>query len=170
MVSRLVPVAGGSPITLDKPIVLIGRHPECDAVLQQSTKVSRRHCCVAQVNNRYLIRDLGSMNGVRINGNRVSESELNPGDEIAIGDQFFILRQEEAVSRKGREKAPADLPANARAGVRMSLPPAPPQRPVELSQEYPVPISDEDDEAPLPALSESGYHGHGDIEDIPLKD
>ena len=84
-----------SPIQLEKPIILIGRQSECDFHLTQSRKVSRRHCCVAQVNNDYVIRDLGSTNGVYLNGVRIRrEARLSFGDELTIGDLHFHLQKE----------------------------------------------------------------------------
>src|SRR5262249_51596061 len=57
----------------------------CDVQLN-SKKVSRRHCVLAQVGDHLVIRDLGSTNGVRINGERVAEGKLRPGDELQIGN------------------------------------------------------------------------------------
>jgi pSer/pThr/pTyr-binding forkhead associated (FHA) protein len=86
MPAHLLSLADGPSILIDKPILLFGRHEECDVQLN-SKKVSRRHCVLAQVNNDYLvIRDLGSTNGVRINGQRVAEGKLRPGDELQIGN------------------------------------------------------------------------------------
>ena len=51
-----------------------------------SRKVSRRHCCIAQVENYLVVRDLGSTNGIRINGVRVLEGRLKAGDELTIGN------------------------------------------------------------------------------------
>ncbi|HEY2148579.1 MAG TPA: FHA domain-containing protein, partial [Pirellulales bacterium] len=62
MAASLVPAEGGSPIVLDKPIMLIGRNQDCDISLQVSSKISRRHCCIVQCGDRYVLRDLGSMN------------------------------------------------------------------------------------------------------------
>src|SRR5262245_56639092 len=86
MAASLVPAEGGSPVVLDKPIILIGRHQECDISLQASSKVSRRLCCIVQVGERYVLRDLGSMNGIRVNGHRIVETELCPGDELSVAD------------------------------------------------------------------------------------
>ena len=81
---QLLALNEGPSILLDKPIMLFGRHPECDVQLN-SRKVSRRHCCIAQVNDYLVIRDLASTNGVRVNGDRVIEKELHSGDELLIG-------------------------------------------------------------------------------------
>ena len=93
MPPQLVSLTDGPNILLDKPIVLLGRHQECDIQLG-SRKVSRRHCCVAQVNDYLVVRDLGSTNGIRINGIRVMEGRLKPGDEITIGNQRYQLRSD----------------------------------------------------------------------------
>jgi len=85
MATHLLALSDGPSVQIDKPILLFGRHEECDVQLN-SKKVSRRHCVVAQVNDVLVIRDLGSTNGVRINGERVAEGQLRPGDEVQIGN------------------------------------------------------------------------------------
>ena len=92
----IVPLVKGSApaIALYRPILLIGRHLDCDVRID-SPKVSRRHCCVATAYDRVLIRDLGSRNGVRVNGRLLEESRLQPGDELAIGPILFRLEFEE---------------------------------------------------------------------------
>jgi len=93
MPAQLLSLEEGPHILLDKPIVLIGRHEECDIQLN-SRKVSRKHCCVAQVNDYFVVRDLGSTNGVRINGVRVQEGTLKPGDELMIGNYRYQIQGE----------------------------------------------------------------------------
>jgi pSer/pThr/pTyr-binding forkhead associated (FHA) protein len=85
MPAHLLSLTDGPSVQIDKPILLFGRHEECDVQLN-SKKVSRRHCVVAQVNDSLIVRDLGSTNGVRINGQRVAEGKLKPGDELQIGN------------------------------------------------------------------------------------
>ena len=84
MPAQLLALQDGPNILLDKPILLIGRDMECDIQIE-SRKISRRHCCIAQVNDYLVVRDLGSTNGVRINGVRVVEGKLKGGDELMIG-------------------------------------------------------------------------------------
>lgn len=114
MAARLIPKSGGSPIVIDKPILLIGRQPNCDIVIQSSSKVSRRHCCFAQVNGKYLVRDLGSMNGVRVNGSRIdAECMLQSGDEVALGDVYFeFLSEVDGAGRRVPRQAEARSPAS----------------------------------------------------------
>ena len=95
MPALLVALTDGPNILLDKPILLLGRHPECDIQID-SRKVSRRHCCIAQVQSFLVVRDLGSTNGIRINGVRVVEGRLKPGDEFTIGSHRYQLQANEA--------------------------------------------------------------------------
>lgn len=101
---RLEPVAGGKPIPLDKAVLFFGRHPDCDVRLGDSTKVSRRHCCLAQVDDRWVVRDLGSLNGVRVNGEAIDrEADLKIGDEVTIGDFVFRVVLETPKPRKAKK-------------------------------------------------------------------
>jgi pSer/pThr/pTyr-binding forkhead associated (FHA) protein len=83
--AQLVAKSEGPNILLDKPILLIGRSQECDIQIP-SRKISRRHCCIAQVDDHLVVRDLGSTNGIRINGVRVNEGQLIAGDELTVGN------------------------------------------------------------------------------------
>ncbi len=97
MPAQLVALNDGPSIWLDKPILLVGRHPECDVQID-SRKISRRHCCIAQVSDYLVIRDLGSTNGVRINGVRVVEGRLTPGDELTIGSHRYRVHWDSIAS------------------------------------------------------------------------
>lgn len=90
MAAQLVPLDANLavPIAVQQPILLVGRHPEADVRLA-AAPVSRRHCCLAVVYDRVLIRDLGSRHGVFVNGARVEEARLNPGDEVAIAHLIY---------------------------------------------------------------------------------
>jgi predicted component of type VI protein secretion system len=90
MAAQLVSLTDGASILLDKPIILIGRHPECDIQID-SRKVSRRHCCIALVGDHLVIRDLASTNGVRINGVKVQEGRISVSDEVTIGGHRYRL-------------------------------------------------------------------------------
>lgn len=127
MPAFLVPIdANQSLIPLEKAIVLIGRQSDCDVSLTNSRKISRKHCCIAQVNETLIIRDLGSTNGVFLNGNRVEkEALITVGDQITIGDIQFTLRSEVPAAAK------AGMVKNGKAaekpnGTSRSLPPIPP--------------------------------------------
>ena len=90
MVALLHPMGQGSQIVIDRAVVLVGRSADCDAIIDFSSKISRMHCVLVQVDANYFIRDLGSLNGVRVNGERVvKEAKLVQGVEVAIGDVMF---------------------------------------------------------------------------------
>src|SRR5450432_2700633 len=85
---QLVATTDGPNIVLEKSIVLIGRHQECDIQIP-SRKISRRHCCIALITDHLVIRDLGSTNGIRINGIKVVEGNLQADDELTIGNMRY---------------------------------------------------------------------------------
>ena len=64
--------------------VVLGRSREADVVLDDPN-VSRRHAEMRRDGERWSIADLGSTNGVKVNGRRVERAELDPGDEIVLG-------------------------------------------------------------------------------------
>ena len=139
----LVPIEDGRPIVLDKAIVLIGRQADCDVVLTQSRRVSRRHCCVAQVDDTFVLRDLGSMNGVRINGQRIKgEAPLNFGDVVSIGDLGFVLQGKDVAHGRSLPKKTADDVEPGDQGPEGTIKQEAP--PIDLSQEMPVAIPEED--------------------------
>src|SRR3954468_10698609 len=119
MLAQLVALNDGPSILLDKPILLLGRHPECDIQID-SRKISRRHCCIAQVSDYLVVRDLGSTNGVRINGVRVVEGRLAGGDELTIGNHRYRVTGDSA----------ADPPL--RPALPLAAVPRPNQRPTVL--------------------------------------
>ena len=99
MAAQLESLTDVPSITLDKPVIFIGRDSECDVVLTDSRRVSRKHCCLAIVNDQLMVRDLGSMNGIYINGQRVERSrKMRAGDELAIGDVRFRFVNEDAAA------------------------------------------------------------------------
>ena len=90
MPPTLVALTEGPNIQLYKPIVLVGRHQECDVQIP-SRKISRRHCCLAQVHDYVVVRDLYSTNGTRLNGLRVLRAGLQPGDLISLGEAVILV-------------------------------------------------------------------------------
>jgi pSer/pThr/pTyr-binding forkhead associated (FHA) protein len=118
MPAQLVALDEGFRILLDKPILLVGRDSECDIQLD-SRKVSRRHCCIAQVNDYLVVRDLNSTNGIRINGVRVIEGNLRAGDELTIGNHRYQVRWDtgpvdRAGDRQRGRKEPSQPPVKGR--------------------------------------------------------
>lgn len=151
MAAYLVPIDPGlCVIPLEKAILLIGRQADCDVSLTASRKISRKHCCIAIVNESVMVRDLGSTNGVAINGSRIDrEASLRLGDELTIGDVRFRLQ---------REATPiAQRPANPTVADRrpenVVMPAAPPPQraplPPPVSMDFPVALAEESLPSPV---------------------
>src|SRR6516162_3785811 len=94
MSPRFVAIDEGPDIPMDRAVVVVGRHPNCDTRLD-SLRVSRHHCCMTRENDQVVVRDLGSTNGIRINGERVETGRLRPGDELWIAHIRYRLEGEE---------------------------------------------------------------------------
>lgn len=68
---------------------VIGRDPSNAVPLDRDNTASRRHAQILDTGGSYQLQDLGSANGTLVNGARVTEIVLNPGDEVAIGGTRF---------------------------------------------------------------------------------
>lgn len=89
----------GKAIPLKNRTLKIGREPECDLVLD-SPQVSRFHAEIFWKGSELMIKDLGSTNGVFINGNRITEGPLHNGDKVLIGNQmYFKMVYQDAVDQ-----------------------------------------------------------------------
>jgi hypothetical protein len=70
--------------------LLLGRASGCQLVFADDT-VSRRHAELSLRDGSWFIRDLGSSNGTWVNGRRVMEAEIAPGDDVCLGQCRFRL-------------------------------------------------------------------------------
>lgn len=83
----------------DRPIV-IGRSPDCDLHLQHES-ISRQHARISREDGRWVLRDLGSKNGSRVNTFHVTEQALHDGDRLDLGTirMYVQIGPESAASR-----------------------------------------------------------------------
>ena len=100
---ELIPVGGGDPIPLQREHLIIGRRESCDIPLR-FPNVSGIHCELTFRNGYWHIRDKGSTNGVKVNGNRVQEKYLHPGDEITIAKRRFTIDYQLLAGRQALEE------------------------------------------------------------------
>lgn len=127
----------GPNIPLNKSMILIGRHAQCDARLD-SERVSRRHCMI-NVGDEVIVRDLGSTNGIRLNGQRVEQATLKHNDELSIAHIRFryesalpviqvivtaLPRDAASQQTVPGEASPIALPADPNAGQKPTAPDA----------------------------------------------
>ena len=76
---------------LDGPVASLGRSRECDCVLADPN-VSRKHAELRRnPNGDWEVADLGSTNGIKVNGRPVDSSRLSPGDQVQIGTTYFTF-------------------------------------------------------------------------------
>jgi signal transduction histidine kinase len=81
----------GRTFDLDGATSVIGRDPACEVALRDPG-VSRHHARLEmQEDHRILLRDLGSSNGTFVNGVRVAEASIQPGDQIRVGNTLLTM-------------------------------------------------------------------------------
>ena len=91
---RIVGRGEDRKMALDPKGVVVGRSGKCDITLEDD-KVSRRHARIFQDPfGRWLIQDLGSRNGVKVDGERVDACALIPGRKVQVGPFVLMLAEE----------------------------------------------------------------------------
>src|SRR5258708_40323673 len=88
---ELIPVGGGDNVPLLRELLTVGRRESCD-ICMPFPNISGLHCELSFRNGYWHIRDLNSTNGIKVNGARVGEKALNPGDEISIGKRRYTIQ------------------------------------------------------------------------------
>jgi predicted component of type VI protein secretion system len=88
---ELVPVGGGDTIPLLRDRLTLGRRESCDVCLR-FPNVSGQHCELQFNDGVWHVRDLGSTNGTKVNGQRVQSRALRPGDEITIAKRRYTIQ------------------------------------------------------------------------------
>jgi pSer/pThr/pTyr-binding forkhead associated (FHA) protein len=88
MRALLIPLDGTRPIEINKDLTLVGRKEDCDLRLDHKS-VSKMHCIIVKTDGLLLLRDLGSTNGTRVNGQRIRRAALLPNDQLSIAGYKF---------------------------------------------------------------------------------
>lgn len=87
---QMVPVGGGDPVPLLKKELVIGRAESCDVVLRFAN-VSSRHCLLTLKNGYWVVTDLDSRNGTKVNGARVLRKRVDPGELLSIAKHEYTV-------------------------------------------------------------------------------
>lgn len=103
----------GHQENFDQPEVTIGRTSDNVLVLLDPG-VSRKHASIVQERGKIFIQDLGSANGVTINGQKISRHELRSGDKISLGP-VVLLFEETAKARSAQRRARSISPEQSLA-------------------------------------------------------
>jgi pSer/pThr/pTyr-binding forkhead associated (FHA) protein len=91
MYGELSPVGGGDPIPLLKKSLLVGRRESCDIVLR-FPNVSTHHCQLTLSAGYWYVRDMQSRNGTKVNGKRVTDCVITPGDILSIAKHKYEVQ------------------------------------------------------------------------------
>lgn len=94
MTMRLISLDYRTPkcdTSLDHLPVVVGSGPEAGICLDEPS-VAPCHCRIEQSDGRLFVRDLGTVHGTFLNGVRITEAVLTPGDELAIGLLSFYVQ------------------------------------------------------------------------------
>ncbi|MCI1936258.1 MAG: FHA domain-containing protein [Bifidobacteriaceae bacterium] len=88
--------SSGSRYLLDEDEITVGRDTRADILLDDAT-VSRQHAVFRRVDGKYVIEDVGSLNGTYVNMQRVDTQVLKNGDSIMIGKFRMVFFTKSAV-------------------------------------------------------------------------
>jgi pSer/pThr/pTyr-binding forkhead associated (FHA) protein len=89
----------GQPVifALDKPAMTVGRGPDNDIVIPttipNADTVSKHHARLRRDQDDYIVRDLGSRNGLTVNGRQTLENLLQDGDRLGFGTAEAIFHR-----------------------------------------------------------------------------
>jgi adenylate cyclase len=88
---ELVPAGGGDNIPLIRDKLTIGRRESCDICLR-FPNVSGQHCELTFQDGFWVITDLGSTNGIKVNDAKVKKKMLRDGDQISIANRVYTIQ------------------------------------------------------------------------------
>jgi pSer/pThr/pTyr-binding forkhead associated (FHA) protein len=94
---RLILQPSGSTMTLNRSGAILGRHSNADLRLSLPD-ISRRHCQFVYVDNAWHVIDLNSLNGVAVNGERVTDVVLHDRDVLGIAGLSFTVQVHESAA------------------------------------------------------------------------
>lgn len=117
LLGELQPCGGGDIIPLTQSKLLVGRRSHCDICLRFSN-VSSQHCELELKDGYWHIRDLGSRNGIKVNGMKVETKCIVPGDEVMIAKMAFKI--DYAVDRNApvpEDDSPYEMSLMEKAGL-----------------------------------------------------
>ena len=155
MKAELVPENGDPPIPIVRDVTVLGRHEDCDVVIEHSS-LSKRHCLLVKTDGLLVIRDLATTNGTKVKGQRVRWAALLPEDRVSFGGykMRIYLGSDEMPSpseqrRRGMAGAQARAPGASRPAAqglypaaKITSPTTPVKAPRSLPSSFPEPSHD----------------------------
>jgi pSer/pThr/pTyr-binding forkhead associated (FHA) protein len=120
MKAELVPENGDPAIPILRDVTVVGRHADCDVVIDH-VSLSKRHCVLVKTDGLLVIRDLATTNGTKVKGQRVRWAALLPEDRISLGGYKLrvYLGSDEmpSPSEQRRDRARPGEPPSIEAGI-----------------------------------------------------
>jgi len=104
----------GKVYSFDRVEITIGRTMDNDVVIPDPG-ISRQHMSIRDKGGAYIVKDLGSSNGTKLNGKKVGEEVLRPGDVIMMGT---VQVRFEGPNESSKKKKPAKRPARRQPSKR----------------------------------------------------
>ena len=140
--------SSGASASLSEGSVTIGRDPSNDLCVNDM-KVSRSHARLTDNGRDVVLSDLNSTNGTTLNGRRVTEAVIQPGDVIGIGDSQILFaevqRGRRPVARNAYSQHQPPAPARHRPmqapAARRSVQERYAHRPVAASSTYSIQVT-----------------------------
>ena len=105
---QLVPIRGGDVIPLIRDQMSMGRRESCDIHLPFAN-VSALHCELTYKQGYWFITDLGSTNGIKVNGSRVHKRALSPDDTITIAKRTYRIEYSPPVGTQTMDELLEDV-------------------------------------------------------------
>jgi pSer/pThr/pTyr-binding forkhead associated (FHA) protein len=133
MRAQLIPADGGPTIDLVRDMSIVGRKEDCDVRVDHKS-VSKQHCVIVKTDGLLLLRDLGSTNGTRVNGQRVRRAALLPNDQVS----FASLRYRVHLGPGDLQPIPGEHTVQMDANDVVALAGKKPARQNDSSGEVPV--------------------------------
>src|SRR5690606_10775052 len=84
-------IIAGRAVPIDQPFITLGRSIDNDIILE-SDDVSRQHAQIKLRQGRYVLTDLNSANGTRVNGHPITEHVLHAGDLIQLAGVEILFK------------------------------------------------------------------------------
>lgn len=119
-------IANAEGLLSSRPIpetaIVLGRRPECEVVVADAT-VSGRHVRLQGFGDHAVVTDLDSTNGTWLNGSRIQQARVNPGDELRFGQvQAQLMRVKAAPKQATDANSKSALQTEARLVALQGMP------------------------------------------------
>lgn len=108
MLAQLIPKQGGPPVTLGRAITVVGRSSKMSDFVIDHSSISKQHCMLVKTDGLIYLRDLGSTNGTRVNGQRVIRGALLPGDQISFASITYRIHLGPDIGSGNQKPSPSN--------------------------------------------------------------